>query len=146
MMEDLSAQLMAIFVPAIVAVAGILVTWGLAELRKLIKTKTDNAAAVQAFDTVADLVQSSVTSVNQTTRKVFEDGKLSEAEKRELKLKAMALVMDQLPAATKKVMDKNLNNLAVYVDNRIEQTVFHEAQGRQITGQNSAQLIDADSV
>lgn len=131
-MEDLTAQLMTIFVPAITTIAGILVTWGLAELRKLIKTKTDNAAAVQAFDTVADLVQTAVVSVNQTTRQVFKDGKLTTAEKKTLKLKAMALVMDQLPKATKKVLDKNLTNLAVYIDKRIEQTVVLENRGREV--------------
>lgn len=134
MMEELTAQLMTIFVPAITTIAGILVTWGLAELRKLIKTKTDNAAATQAFDVVADLVQSSVTSINQTARKGFEDGKLSQAEKVAFKKQAKDLVLGQLPKATKKILDKSLADLEVYVDNRIEQTVVYENRGRAMQG------------
>ena len=129
-MEDLYSQLVAIFVPAITTIVGILVAWGLAELRKLIKTKTDNAAAVQAFDTVADLVQGAVLEINQTTRKVFKDGKLTPEEKRDYKIQAMDLVMNQLPTATKKILSKSVTDLKVYVDNRIEQTVVYENRGR----------------
>lgn len=138
-MEDLTAQLMAIIVPAIVTIVGILVTWGLAELRKLIKTKTDNAAAVQAFDVVSDLVQSAVTSVNQTSRKVFEDGKLSQAEKVGYKNRAKVLVMKQLPKATRKILDKSLTDLSGYVDNRIEQTVVYENRGRSMLNEKEKQ-------
>ena len=129
-MEDLFSQLLAIFVPAITTIVGILVAWGLAELRKLIKTKTDNAAAVQAFDTVADLVQGAVLEINQTTRKVFKDGKLTPEEKQAYKVQAMDLVMNQLPTATKKILSKSVTDLKVYVDNRIEQTVVYENRGR----------------
>jgi hypothetical protein len=135
-MEELTTQLMAIIVPAIVTVVGIFVTWGLAEVRKLIKTKTDNAAAVQAFDTVADLVQTAVTSINQTSRKVFDDGKLTTAEKLVYKKQAMDLVMGQLPKEPRKVLDKNLKDLQVYVDNRIEQTVVYENRGRALERDN----------
>lgn len=124
-MEKLSAEIMAILVPAITTVIGILVTWGLAELRKYIKTKTDNEAAVQAFDTLSGLVKDSVTALNQTTRTVFEDGKLSTAEKRQYKTLVMSQVLGQLPAATKKILDRNVADLGVFVDSRIESEVHY---------------------
>ena len=52
-MDQLSAGLMQILVPAVTAAVGILLTWGLAELRKYIKQKTTSEAATQAFDTVS---------------------------------------------------------------------------------------------
>ena len=125
-MDQLYSELMQIIVPAVTTVVGLLVAWGLAELRKYIKTKTTNEASIQAFDTVSDLIQSTVASINQTTRKAFADGKLTENEKKALKESATAIILNQIPAATKSVLERSVNDITEYINHRIEQTVAAE--------------------
>lgn len=125
-MDQLYSELMQIIVPAVTTVVGLLVAWGLAELRKYIKTKTTNEASIQAFDTVSDLIQSTVASINQTTRKAFADGKLTENEKKALKESAAAIILNQIPAATKSVLERSVNDITEYINHRIEQTVAAE--------------------
>lgn len=135
-MDELASQLTAIFVPAITTVVGIMVAWGLAELRKYIAAKSKNEAAIRSFDTVADLVNSSVKSLNQTARKVFDDGKLTAGEKASLKGQARNMVIRQLPEATKKILDQNLNSLEEYVGHQIEKTVAEDVHMRKVANRD----------
>lgn len=129
-MEAFQAELVKVLVPAIGTAVSLLITWGLFELRKLIKTKTDNEAAVQAFDVVSDLVQNTVASINQeATKQIESNGKLNPAFAKALKQKANSVVMSQLRGATKKALAKNVRDLEVYVDNRIEAAVYYEKAG-----------------
>lgn len=125
-MNELGSELMSIVVPSVTTAVGVLTAWGLAALRGYIKHKTSNESALQAFDVISDLVHSSVVSLNQTTRKAFEDGKLSTAEKREYKTSVLASVLGQIPDATKAIMEKNVKDLDEYVSTRIEAEVFRQ--------------------
>lgn len=127
-MEVFSTELIKVIVPAIGTAISLLVTWGLYELRKLIKTKTDSQAAMRAFDLLTDLVQTTVVSINQETVQAMKKGGESLANDigKSLKQKARSIVMAQISAGTKKVLESNLQDLEVFVDNRIEQCVFYE--------------------
>ena len=48
-MEELISQIMAIVGPTLITAIGIFVTWGLNELRKFVKNKTNNETVDLAF-------------------------------------------------------------------------------------------------
>jgi hypothetical protein len=125
-MQDLSSQIMSIIVPALTTAVGLLVTWGLAKLRGYLKAKGMSQSANFAYDSVSQLVQTAVVSLNQTMRKTMTDGQLSESEKRQLKSAAIDMVNKQLPEAIRKIMDRNVNDLDDFIKQRIEETVNYQ--------------------
>ncbi len=128
-MESAIEQFWSMVLPAIATALGIVITWGLTQLRRMLKSKTDSETATQAFDVIAQLIQSSVVSLNQTFQRSMQDGKLNDQEKGAIKHMAIAMVMNQLPEATKKVASLYVNDLEQYVDNNIEMAVSYDKRG-----------------
>ncbi len=128
-MESAIEQFWSMVLPAIATALGIVITWGLTQLRRMLKSKTDSETATQAFEVIAQLIQSSVVSLNQTFQRSMQDGKLNDQEKGAIKHMAIAMVMNQLPEATKKVASLYVNDLEQYVDNNIEMAVSYDKRG-----------------
>lgn len=128
-MEEFVREVMEIVAPALTTVVGLLVAWGLAELRKFLKTKTDNETVTQAFDQLSNVVQTTVVSLNQTFSRALADGKLSDPEKAEIKKMAVERVKSQIPKVTKKVLVRAITDLERHIDDQIETAVNYDKRG-----------------
>ena len=113
--------------PAILTTASTLVVlivgWGLKLLSAYIAAKTKDENLMVAFDTLAEIVDTTVKDLDQTFKAAAEDGKFTEDEKRAIKAKALDMVNTQLPVFMKTQMGAAVNDLQSYVDSKIEATV-----------------------
>lgn len=125
MVETIIAQLMTIIMPVLVTTIGVIITWGLNELRKWIKTKSDNEAIDTAFNQLNQITKSAVTAAEQSIKEAGADGKITMAEAKKVKALVMSSVKNQLPVSTEKVLLGIANSVDDLIDNKIEETVFN---------------------
>ena len=122
--STLSQQVLAIIIPFAVAAVSALTTWALYELKKWIKTKTDSQAVDDAMVILTGVVQSAVVRINETVKQVGADGAITQDEGQVLKQAAIKSITDQLPTATKKILEIANDNLAEFISGQVEAAVL----------------------
>jgi len=122
--QTLSQQLLAIIIPFAATALSILTTWALYELKKFIKARTGSAELEDSMIVLENVIQGVVTEINETLKAVGADGKLSAADAKLLKERALKSIGRQLPPATKKILDKNIAHLGSYVSGKVEVAVL----------------------
>jgi hypothetical protein len=123
-MEAIIAQIMAIVGPALITAIGIIVTWGLNELRRWAKEHTNNQAVDAAFTSLNKISTSAVIRAEQAMKEFGADGKITPSEAVKIKRMVFQDIKNQLPKATEKTLGKVANNLDDLVDSKIEETVY----------------------
>lgn len=123
-MEAIIAQIMAIVGPALITAIGIIVTWGLNELRRWVKEHTNNKAVDTAFNSFGKITQSAVLRAEQAMKEFGADGKITPSEAMKIKRMVFQDVKNQITPETQKVLKKAANNLDDLIDAKIEEMVF----------------------
>lgn len=112
-----------VLAPIIISVVGILVSWGLAEASRYIKSKTRNESALSALDGISKLVEATVSEVGQTFKIVSADGKITSDEAKMMKNEAIQKIKAQIPSLIEKNALIAINNLDNFIATRIEREV-----------------------
>jgi len=123
-MDGITEQLMAVIVPALVSVIGLLMSWGLAELTRFIRTKTKSQAVSSAMEQVGEITWNTVNEIEKSVRKSTEDGALTPAEARELKAIALARIKGQLPKTVQAAVKAGVNSLDDFLAGKVEEAVL----------------------
>ena len=123
-MEAIIAQIMAIIGPALVTAVGLLVTFGMNELRKWLKNKTDSQIVDTAFQSFNKISQGAVIRAEQAMKEFGADGKITPSEAIKIKRIVFNDIKQQLPPATQKTLGKIANNVDDLIDTKIEEMVF----------------------
>lgn len=118
--QTLWQQLLEIIIPFAATALTVLTSWALYELKKWVKSKTDNEQVLQSLAVLDQVVTASVTQINETIKEIGADGKITEDEAKMLKAKAKALINDQLPPATKKLLEIWIGQLDDFIEGKIE--------------------------
>jgi hypothetical protein len=124
MLETIIAQIMAVVGPAIITAIGVIITWGLNELRKWLKGKTDSDTVDVAFKSLSKITQSAVISAEQSMKEYAEDGKITPSEALKIKRLVFQQIRSQIPKNTEKILKKVANSMDDLIDSKIEETVF----------------------
>jgi len=121
-MDDKSMvdQLMAIVLPAGLSAVSIILTWLLYELRNWVKKKTDSQALDDSLAVLGQVIQNTVTQINETVKEAAADGVVSHAEAVQLKSMAIERISRQIPPGTKKILQAGIDNLDDFVSGQIE--------------------------
>ena len=122
-MEDFAEKMMAILVPAGVAVVGSLIAWGLKELNGYIRSKTKNEAINNAMGQISEITLSVVNDLEKTARKAAEDGKLTPEEADELRRMAIAKVKTMAPTAITVANKAGMAYMDDFIGGKVEQMV-----------------------
>lgn len=118
----MSEDIIAVLTPIFVSVIGLLASWGLAELSRFIRSRTDNEIVKGAIATLGEVVETTVRELGQTVKAAGADGKFTAEEKAAIKNQAITHVRSQLPAAVQKNALKAVNDLEKYINSRIERS------------------------
>ena len=102
----------------------LIVGWGVKILGAYIANKTKNENLIVAFDTLAEIIDTTVKDLEQTFKAAAADGKFTDDEKRVIKAKALGMVDKQLPEFVKSQIAVGVNDLQGYVDSKIEAIVL----------------------
>ena len=104
-----------------------LISWGVVELNRYIRTKTKNEQISGAMEQIGHVVEATVQDLNQTVvkgmREAAADGKLTKNEAVGIKTKAVNQIKNQLPAAMQKTAGMAVNSLSGYINSRVEKAV-----------------------
>jgi len=120
----LMQQLLQIIIPFAVAAVSALTTWALYELKKWIKQRTDNEAVNEAVGILSQVVQTTVTKLNETVKQAGADGIITQEEAQKLKSAAVLQINQQIPDATRKILNLGIKNLDDYISGQIELAVI----------------------
>lgn len=129
----------AIAMPYVIPIAGAVLTTGFGwigtQLSGLIRTKTDNAKASRAMESLTHLVANVVAETEMKKgdlSDMMKNGKLTAEGRSYLKGKAMNAVMNQLPEPTRKIAEGVVNDLYFYIGTKIEAAVLKQKANRPI--------------
>ena len=123
-MDDIISQIMAIVGPSLITAIGIIATWGLNELRKWVKTKTDSETVDAAFNSFGKITQTAVLRAEQAIKEFGADGKITPDEAARIKNIVFSQVKNQMAPSTQKVLKKVANNVDDLIDAKIEEMVY----------------------
>jgi nucleoid-associated protein YejK len=129
-MNETVSQIMGIVTPALITTLGILVSWGLNELRKFVKSKTDSGAIDIAFKQFNKIANGAVVRAEQSMKIYGADGKITKEEAKQIKENVFRDVKSQLPASTEVLLKKVVNNLDSLIDTKIETEVYNMKQNK----------------
>lgn len=125
----IAAFLVQAFVPSLTLLTP-LVTWALGAGIKYISQKTKNEAVEMALTRVSHTVETIVDSLTQTMaqslREQSKDGKLTSEDAMILKDKAVSAVFRQVPISVQKLAEEGVNNLGLFVSDKIEKAVLKQ--------------------
>jgi len=127
-MEDLISQIMAIVGPTLITAIGIIVTWGLNELRKFVKSKTNNESVDLAFKQLDKIASSAVMRAELTMKEFAADGKITKNEAVQIKKIVFDEVKRQIPKKKEVVLKKCVNDVDDLIDSKIEEIVYKVKQ------------------
>ena len=119
----MAEEFMKILAPIAVTLIGALVSWGLAEASRWIKSRTRNENALAALEDVSALVRTTVSEVGQTFQVAAADGKFTADEGKQMKSLAIEKVKAQIPPMVGKHALFAVNNLNDFIASRIEREV-----------------------
>lgn len=119
----MEGELIQILAPLAVAVVTTLVSWGLTELSRYVRAKTNNENAAMAMESLTSIVRTAVSEAGQTFKRAAADGKLTTDEIAEIKNLTIARVHQLVPVEVKKNAEKLVADLDQYIVARIEREV-----------------------
>jgi len=131
-MENVINEITSIIAPALITAIGILITWGLNELRRFVKNKTDNREIDAAFDQLDKIIKGTVIKAEQVMKKYGADGKITEDEAREIKRSVVADIKCQLPLSTEVFLKKVINDVDALIDTRVEVEVYKLKEAKKL--------------
>ena len=131
-MNEIVSNIMEIITPALITTIGILVSWGLNELRKFVKSKTDSGTVDVAFKQFNKIANGAVLRAEQSMKIYGADGKITKAEAKQIKDNVFRDVKSQLPASTEILLKKVVNNLDSLIDTKIESEVYKIKQNKKV--------------
>jgi len=126
-METIIASLVSTLGPIALTLLSGLVSWGLLELTKYVRTKTKNEAVNNAVSHICHTVDTTVKELAQTTARDYKADNpagLTKEAKQILKTLAVAKVKDQIPAAITKTAGMAVNSVEQLISAKIEKAVF----------------------
>ncbi|MBY9000881.1 MAG: hypothetical protein KGD64_08215 [Candidatus Heimdallarchaeota archaeon] len=130
-MNQIIDQIMAIIAPALITTIGILVSWGLHEVRKFVKSKMDNDAIDLAFKQFDKITNGAVLRAEQSMKVYGADGKITKEEAKQIKENVIQDVKSQLPITTEALLKKVVNNIDSLIDTKIETEVYKIKQNKK---------------
>lgn len=123
-MEELTQQITAIIVPAVIAAVGSLVALGVNELKKWIRSKTESEGINTAMNQISEITLSVVNEIEQDARKLVKNGKLTVPEAMKLKKLAIKRVREQLPKTVELSARAGVNELNKHIAGKVEEMVL----------------------
>lgn len=118
--QTLMQQLMAIILPTAITAVSIIMSWLLFELRKWVKKRTDSQALDDSLSVLGQVIQNTIANINETVKEAAQDGVVSKEEAVQLKSMAIDRIQQQIPQATKKILDTGISNLDEFISGQIE--------------------------
>jgi hypothetical protein len=116
--------MMDILTPLLATLLVTLVSWGVFELKKFVKAKTDNQLMWNAADAIGEAANATVAELNATLKKELEkDGGLSKENAAEIKAVAVRQVKAMLSTQATKVASKVIVDLDGYIAGKVEEGV-----------------------
>jgi polyhydroxyalkanoate synthesis regulator phasin len=113
--------------PLVAVVISGLLTWGLAEFSKWIRSKVKSEQLGDAFIAAAEIAATTVNETNATIVKGFQeaaaDGKITKDEGKKVKEDVLAQVKTNLPERSNKLLSEAVGDLDAYLRGLIEQKV-----------------------
>ena len=126
-MEAFFAIFVSSFAPVLGTVVTGLVSWGVVELTKYVRTKTKNEMANNAVSQICQTVQTTVADLNQTMvpamQKAAVDGKITKEDAIVLKNLAVEKINKQIPGAIEQAALLSVNSISALIEAEIEQAV-----------------------
>ncbi|MCX5909958.1 MAG: hypothetical protein NTY64_22980 [Deltaproteobacteria bacterium] len=123
-METILTALLPQLLPLLGIILAVLATWGIA----ILKTKIGNDFAKTALDQVDQVTTAVVGHISQTLadgmKTVASDGKLTEAQKIQLKATAIGEIQNLLSTEVKGAAEKAVTSLQAYIAQKIEEQVL----------------------
>jgi len=126
-MEAFFAIFVSSFAPVLGTIVTGLVSWGVVELTKYVRTKTKNEMANQAISQICQTVQATVADLKQTMvpamQKVAADGKITKEDATVLKNLAVEKINKQVPKAIEQAALLSVNSVSALIEAEIERAV-----------------------
>ena len=97
-----------------------LISWGVFELKKFIKSKTDNQLFINTVDSIGEAARSSVMDLKVMVDKAKADGVFTKEEAENIKAEAIARTKAMLGKETMKFAAKAIADLDSYVAGKVE--------------------------
>ena len=131
-MNEIVSNIMEIITPALITTIGILVSWGLNELRKFVKSKTDSGTVDVAFKQFNKIANGAVLRAEQSMKIYGADGKITKEEAKKIKSNVFQDIKSQLPATTEALLKKVVNDIDSLIDTKIETDVYNMKQRNKV--------------
>lgn len=126
-MDIITMEAIKIIAPVLGTILTGLVSWGVVELTKFVRTKTKNEAVNDAVTHICYTIETTVSALNQTMvqglKKASVDGKLTQEETNKLKTLAMVKVQALIPEVMQKTAELAVTSFNDFVVSKIEQEV-----------------------
>jgi nucleoid-associated protein YejK len=132
MMDEILKQLMSIIAPTVVTAVGVVLTWGLNELRRFVRGRTDNEAIDFSFKQFNFIATGAVKKAEQEMKKYAADGKITKEEAAKIKDTVFNEVKKQIPERTEVMLRRGVNDLDDLINTRIEEIVYNEKERRRL--------------
>lgn len=132
MIDEILKQVMILIVPTLVTAIGIVLTWGLNELRRFVRGRTDNEAIDFAFKQFNFIATGAVKKAEQEMKKYAADGKITKDEAAKIKDTVFNEVKKQIPERTEIMLRRGVNDLDDLINTRIEEIVYNEKERRRL--------------
>jgi len=128
MKDIIVSQTASYLLPIIFSVLGTIGTFVLGSVNTYLKTKTTNAKAVNALERITHTANTVVSELMQTMviglKEKASDGKLTAADKRFLKDKAIETITKRLNMSTLQDAGLGVNDVSEFINSKIEEAVF----------------------
>jgi nucleoid-associated protein YejK len=132
MVDEILKQFMMLIVPTLVTAVGIVLTWGLNELRRFVRGRTDNEAIDFAFKQFNFIATGAVKKAEQEMKKYAADGKITKEEATNIKNTVFNEVKKQIPERTEIMLRRGVNDLDDLINTRIEEIVYNEKERKRL--------------
>jgi len=131
-MDNIINQIMSIVIPSLITAIGILLTWGLNELRRFVKNRTDSDQVDVAFKQFNKIATGAVIRAEQALKQYGADGKITKDEAKKVKELVVSDIKSQLPSTTESLLKKVINDIDALIDTKIEGEVYQLKQNKLV--------------
>jgi hypothetical protein len=129
-MQEFVAQAADTLLPIAATLLTALVSWGLTELAKYVRSRTKNEAVNGALQRICHMADTTVAELNQTVadglRAAAADGKITPDERAALKAQAVGLVQSRLAPEVIKAAAQGVTDITEFISARIERSVWEQ--------------------
>ena len=126
-MREILNQAAAVLIPAFASVVVALISWGLAEAAKYVRSRSKNESVNNAIERICHMTETTVAELSQTVaddlRKASADGRIDATEAAALKARAIELVKARLGAGVMDAAAAGIADLNEFIGARIERSV-----------------------